>query len=49
VDSDDTDVFFSGTLLGLDETGSTVDADDQTSGDFGVEGSAVARLLDSVA
>lgn len=46
--SDDTDVFFSGTLLGLDETGSAVDADNQTSSNLGVEGSAVARLLNPI-
>ena len=45
VESDDCDVFFAGTLLGLDETGGAVETDDQTAGDFGVKGSAVAGLF----
>lgn len=46
--SDNTDVFFSGTLLRLDETGSAVDTDNETASDFGVEGSAVAGLLNPI-
>jgi hypothetical protein len=48
VETDDAHVFLSGALLRLDETGRAVDADDQAAGDFGVESSAVAGLLDSV-
>jgi hypothetical protein len=48
VETDDADVFLSGALLGLDEAGGAVDANNQAAGDFGVEGSAVASLLDSV-
>jgi hypothetical protein len=48
VEADDADVFFAGALLGLDEAGGSVDADDEAAGDFGVEGAAVARLLDAV-
>lgn len=47
VQPDDADVLFSGTLLRLDETGSAVNADDETAGNLGIEGSTVARLLDS--
>jgi hypothetical protein len=43
--ADDANVLLSGTLLGLDETGGAVNADNQTSSDLGVEGSAVTSLL----
>ena len=48
VQADDADVLLSGTLLGLDEARGTVDADDETSRHLGIEGSAVARLLNTI-
>jgi hypothetical protein len=45
MEADDANVLLSGTLLGLDETGGAVNADNQTSSDLGVEGSAVTSLL----
>lgn len=45
VDAEDSDVFFSSPLLGLDETGRTVNTDNQTPSDFWVERSAVTSLL----
>lgn len=45
VETDDTHVLLSGTLLGLYQPSRTVDTDDQTSGDLGVEGSTVSSLL----
>jgi hypothetical protein len=45
VQADDADILLSGSLLGLDETGSAVDADNETTGDLGIEGTAVASLL----
>lgn len=45
VQSDDADILLSGTLLGLDKTGSTVDADNQTSGNLGIEGTRVTSSL----
>jgi hypothetical protein len=47
VESDDTDVFLSCTLLGFDESGGSVDTDDQTSSDLGVEGTRVTSLFAS--
>lgn len=47
VESHDGDVLLSGSLLGLDKARGAVDADDQTSCNFGVEGTAVAGLLDA--
>ena len=47
METDDADVFLAGTLLGFDETGGTVDTDNQTAGDFGVEGAGVAGLVDA--
>tara|TARA_R110002003_G_scaffold239_1_gene17188 strand:+ start:27146 stop:27544 length:399 start_codon:yes stop_codon:yes gene_type:complete len=47
VQADDAHVLFSGTLLGLDETGRAVNADDEAACDLGIEGTAVASLLDS--
>jgi hypothetical protein len=49
VEADNTHVLLSSTLLGLDETGGAVDANDETSGDLGIERSAVAGLLNSTA
>lgn len=48
VEADDSNIFLSGTLLRLDETGGAVNADNQTSSDLGIEGTAVAGLLNSV-
>jgi hypothetical protein len=48
VHADDADVLLSGSLLGLHETGRAVDADDEATSDLGVEGAAVASLLDSI-
>ena len=45
--SNDADILFSGSLLGLDEPCGSVDTDDQASGDFGIEGTAVASLFNS--
>ena len=47
VESDDTDVFLSCSLLGLDESGGSVDTDDQTSSDLGIEGTGMTSLLAS--
>ena len=47
VEADDSNVFLSGTLLGLDETGGAVNADNQASSNLGIEGTAVTGLLDS--
>lgn len=49
VEADDADVFLSCALLGLDETSSAVNADNQTSRNLGIEGTAVASLLDTIA
>jgi hypothetical protein len=48
VHADDTDILLSGSLLGLDETGRAVDADDEAASDLGVKGTTVASLLDSI-
>lgn len=47
VKADDTDVLLTSTLLGLYETSSTVNANDQTSSDLGVKCSRVTSLLDT--
>ena len=47
VEADDGNILLTSTLLGLDETGGTVDADDEAAGNLGVEGTAVAGLLDA--
>jgi len=47
VQAGDADVFLAGTLLGLDEAGGAVDADDEVAGDLGIEGTGVAGLLDA--
>lgn len=47
VEAGDTDVLFSGTLLGLDEARGPVDANDEVAGDFWVEGTAVTGFLDT--
>lgn len=45
VKADNADVLLTSTLLGLDETGRTVDADNQTSSDLRIESSRVTSLL----
>jgi hypothetical protein len=45
VKSDDTDVLLTSTLLGLDQTGGAVNADDQTSSDLGIESTGVTSTL----
>jgi hypothetical protein len=47
VKANDTDILLTGTLLGLNQTGGTVNADDQTSGDLGIKGTTVTGLLRS--
>lgn len=47
VQADDAHVLLSGSLLGLDQSSGTVDANNQASGDLGVEGTTVASLLNS--
>lgn len=47
VQAEDGNVLLSGRLLRFDESGRSVDADDQAAGDLGVERSRVSRLLDS--
>jgi hypothetical protein len=47
VQSDDADVLLSGTLLRLDETGGTVDADNQTTSDLGIKGARVTGPLNA--
>ena len=39
-------VLFTGTLLGLDQSGGVVDADNKAASDLGVQSSRVASLLD---
>jgi len=41
------DIFLPGTLLRLYKSGCSINADNQTASNFGIEGSAVAGLLDS--
>jgi len=47
VESKDGDVLLSGSLLGLDESSGSVDADEEASSDLGIEGSRVTGLLTS--
>jgi len=47
VEANDADVLLTSTLLGLNETGRAVDADDQASSDLGIEGSRVTGLLNT--
>jgi len=49
VHANDADILLSGSLLGLDETGSAINADDEATSDLGVEGTTVTSLLDSLA
>jgi hypothetical protein len=45
VEAHNGDILLSGSLLGLDETCGTVDADNKTTGDLGIKSTAVAGLL----
>jgi hypothetical protein len=45
MESNDADVFLSCSLLGLDETRRAVNANDQTTGNFGIERSTVSGFL----
>lgn len=47
VESHDGNILLSGTLLGLDQSCGTVDANDEASGNFGIESTTVASLLDA--
>lgn len=47
VEAGDANVLLSGSLLGFDEAGGAIDADDEVPGDFGVEGAAVAGLFNA--
>jgi hypothetical protein len=47
VQADDADVLLTSTLLGLDKTCSTVNADNQTSSDLGVKSTGVTSLLNT--
>lgn len=47
VETNDTDIFFTGALLGFDETSCSVDTDDETAGDFGIQGTRVAGFFTS--
>lgn len=48
VKTDHAHVLLSGALLGLDETGGAVNADDQTSRDLGIQSSRVSSLLNPI-
>ena len=48
VHANDANVLLSGSLLGLDKTGGTINADDEATSDLGVESTAVTSLLDSL-
>lgn len=48
VKADDADILLTSTLLGLDETCSAVNADNQTSSDLGIESTRVTSLLNTV-
>lgn len=45
-DTEDCDVFFAGILLALNQSSCSVEADDETTGDFRIEGTAVTGFLD---
>jgi hypothetical protein len=47
VQTNNADILLSGSLLGLDETGGAVDADNETTSDLGVERATVTSLLNS--
>ena len=48
VEADNANVLLTSTLLGLDKSGGTVDADNQAAGDLGIEGTGVTSLLNTV-
>ena len=48
VESDNANVFLSGTLLRLHETGGTIDTDDETTGDLGIQSTAMTSLFRSI-
>ena len=48
VEADNANVLLTGTLLGLDESGGTVDANNQAAGDLGIESTGVTSLLNTV-
>lgn len=48
VHADDTNILLSGSLLRLDKTGGAINADDEATGDLGVESTTVTSLLDSL-
>jgi hypothetical protein len=48
VQTDHTNVLLTGTLLGLDQTGGTVNADNQAASDLGIESTTVTGLLRSI-
>jgi len=47
VETDNANVLLTSTLLGLDQTSSTVNADDQAASDLGIKGTGVTSLLGS--
>jgi hypothetical protein len=47
VETNDSDVFLSRRLLGFDETRGAIQADDETSRDFGIERPGMSRLFHS--
>jgi hypothetical protein len=47
VQSNDANIFFSCTLLGFDESGSAIDADDETACNLRIKGTTVTSLLNS--
>lgn len=48
VQANDGHILLTSSLLGLDKPGSTVNADNQASGDLGIKGTAVTSLLNAV-
>jgi hypothetical protein len=47
MESNHPDVLFTRRLLSLDETGGTIDAYDETAGDFWIEGARMSRFVDA--
>lgn len=47
VEAKDANVLLTSTLLGLDQTSGTVDTDDQTSSNLGIESTTVTSLFDT--
>jgi hypothetical protein len=47
VETNHADILLTGTLLGLDQAGGTVNADDQTTSNLGIKGTTVTSLLGS--